>query len=159
MPAAPAAAPPAACATPFRAAEKAFQLHREQVPRGGSGADGACAADASRAARRRGRGRWRVRPLDLRDVVDCGVLAAEDEAAAAGSSAAPQLPPPPHGGARRGVRRVQAPGVAARGVYALEGHPGAFVVAGALSAEEQARPCSGSGAVCVPCCAAAVLPG
>jgi hypothetical protein len=130
----PAPAPlPAACAaaTPFRAAEKAYQLHREELTRSSGGAASAAAAGAA-PPRRRARGRWRVRPLDLSGVVDCGALAAA-EAGGDGSGTA-------------GVRRVRDTACAAP-VFALEGRPGFFVVVGALSAEEQARACGMRAAV------------
>ena len=129
MPAETAAAAPAAAPTAFRAAEKAFQLHREAVPR--------CGGDPTR--RRRGGTRWRVRDVDLGAVLDCGALAAEEAAAGSGSEQ-PCMPPAPHGGARRGARRVAAPGLPPGcAAYALDERPGAFVVVGALSAAEQAR--------------------
>jgi hypothetical protein len=138
---------PAAAVTPFRAAEKAYQLHREELTRSGAygGGDESTTAQ-SVAPRRRGRGRFRVRPLDLSAVLDVGALAAEEaaaeEAAAQQRSDAPSVPPPPlqpRGGARRGATRVAVSPAVAAPVYALDGHPGFFVVVGALSTEEQAR--------------------
>ncbi len=135
---------PAAAVTPFRAAEKAYQLHREELTRSGAygGVGDESTAAQSVAPRRRGRGRFLVRPLDLSAVLDVGTLAAEEEAAAQQRSDAPSVPPPalqPRGGARRGATRVAVSPAVAAPVYALDGHPGFFVVVGALSAEEQAR--------------------
>jgi hypothetical protein len=136
---------PAAAATPFRAAEKAYQLHREELTRSGGGGayrgsdESASTAPSAAVPRRRGRGRFRVRPLDLSAVLDVGALAEEEEAAQRRSDAPSAPPPPPHGGARRGASRVAVSPAVAAPVYALDGHPGFFVVVGALSAAEQVR--------------------
>lgn len=122
-----------AAPTAFRAAEKAYQLHREEVT---SSARGDSDGDAP-ARRRRGGARWRVRALDLSAVLDCGALAAEE--AGAGSER-PCDPPSPLGGCRLGARRIHAPSLPPHSAaYALDAHPGAFVVVGALSRAEQAR--------------------
>jgi hypothetical protein len=122
-----------AAPTAFRAAEKAYQLHREEVT---SSARGDNVSEDAPARRRRGGARWRVRALDLSAVLDCGTLAAEEADAGTGSERPCDL----LGGCRLAARRIHAPTLPSHSAaYALDAHPGAFVVVGALSKAEQAR--------------------